>query len=433
MSLLELKTNFNQGWHTTKMTETITVEETSHSIFSPSGSSRWLKCPGSIALEKQMKLEKQPPSIYAMEGTAAHELARVCLRQNSEAKKFLGQHIMEFEITHEMVNAIQTYLDFVNQHRTFESLILIEQTADLSFLYEGMKGTADAVIENPKDLHVFDLKYGKGVPVEAHDPETGGPNTQLGLYAIAQLRAIFQKRGNLDHIEEIYLHIVQPRCPHPEGPIRTFRTSVEELRDLSQHARERIANACSEDPDFNPGEKQCQWCPAAPICRHLANYNLQLAKMEFADLKTPDSSPPDPNTFSKQEISIILKHSKTFENWLRAVSTYALNELRIGHSIPEFKLVRKRANRVWKDEQQALEFLRTNMELSEEELYRKRFVSPAQAEQLVGRKHKEDLEFLITKPVGDITIAHQDDARPPADPTDGAISDFSGFIKGGDE
>ena len=418
------------------MTEIIPAEEVPHSKFSPSGSSRWLNCPGSIKLEEKLNIE-QGPSIYALEGTAAHELASLCLTNSSDAKKYLDHEIMGFTVDHEMANAVQVYLDFVRQHRYFESLFIVEETLDLSFIYEGMKGTGDCIIENPDELHVFDYKHGKGVPVEAHEVLEGGgtgPNTQLGIYAIGQLNNIFLKRRSLDHIKEVHLHIIQPRCPHPEGPVRSFKTTVEELKKLSQRVREKIADACSDDPTFEPGEKQCKWCPAAPICKHLADYNLSLAKLEFADLQTPGTQAPDANSFSPDELAVILKNSKMIESWLKAVSTYALNELRTHHAIPGFKLVRKRANRVWRDQEAAQNFLQQNMDIEEDDLWKKKFVSPAQAEQLVGRSNKEELQFLITKPLGDITIAGEDDPRPPANPSDGAVSDFSQFIEGnGDE
>ena len=47
-----------------------------HSVLSPSGAHRWMRCPGSIAAESGMP---DTSSKYAAEGTAAHELASKCL------------------------------------------------------------------------------------------------------------------------------------------------------------------------------------------------------------------------------------------------------------------------------------------------------------------------------------------------------------------
>lgn len=407
------------------MAKEIQVEEGSHSVFSPSGSERWLNCPGSIALEQKYQLQ-QAPSVYAQEGTAAHELARRCLIENVDARKYLGYKIMEFEVNHEMAGAVQEYLDYVLSFRTFNTKMIIEQTVRLDFLHQGMKGTADCIIEDTDAIHVIDYKHGKGVAVE---PFSGnGPNTQLGTYAIGHLYSIYQRTKSLDHIKEVHLHIVQPRCPHPDGPIRSFKTSVQELQALSQFIRQQIADALSPNPTFNPGEKQCMWCPAAPVCRHLANYNLQIAQMEFSHLEKGGVSAPDPNVLEPREISLILKHSVTFEKWLKAVATFAMNALKAKKEIPEFKLVRKRSNRKFRNEEEAKNFLINELKIPEEQVYTKpKFKSPAQIEQVVGRKNKDLLKPFIVKPLGELTIAHISDKREAADPNDGAAVDFAAF------
>ena len=411
------------GYSKLMTTPIISAHEVTHSVFSPSGSERWLSCPGSIKLVESLKIV-QTSSVFAMEGTAAHELCTWCLRQSVDAIKFLDQEVLGFKITMEMVNAVQLYINFIMQHRTFESVMYIEQTVDLSFLQDSMKGTADCIIENPTELNVFDFKYGKGIPVEAHE------NTQMSLYAIGVLHKIYESRKTLDHIETINLHIVQPRCPHREGPVRTFVTSVKELRAFAQLARAKIVDACSNNPTFEPGEKQCKWCPAAPVCKPLAEFNLSLAKIEFAHLKTEKVKldPATINVLSKQEIAHIIKHSKIFTNWLGSMVKFALAEMKIGHEFPDFKLVRKRANRIWKDSEIVLKYLTENLEIPEDKLFTKKFISPAQAEHLVGKKHKEDLVVYITKPIGDITLAPESDPRPAVNSNDGAVADFSQFL-----
>ena len=50
-----------------------------HALLSPSSSHRWLKCPASVALSKDMPDET---SEYAEEGTKAHRLAELyCLKE----------------------------------------------------------------------------------------------------------------------------------------------------------------------------------------------------------------------------------------------------------------------------------------------------------------------------------------------------------------
>ena len=59
-----------------------------HAELSPSKSSRWIACPGSIALSREAP--PQETSSYAQEGTAQHTVAENCLRKERDPKDFLG-------------------------------------------------------------------------------------------------------------------------------------------------------------------------------------------------------------------------------------------------------------------------------------------------------------------------------------------------------
>lgn len=49
-----------------------------HAQLGPSGASRWMACPGSVRLSAGLPDESSP---FAEEGTKAHELAEICLKQ----------------------------------------------------------------------------------------------------------------------------------------------------------------------------------------------------------------------------------------------------------------------------------------------------------------------------------------------------------------
>jgi hypothetical protein len=85
-------------------------------------------------------------SEYAREGTAAHELAEMCLRQGEPASDFLEQEIEGFEVTEDMAEAVQVYVDAVLAEAKGNKLF-IEQRFTLEALNPPvpMFGTADAV------------------------------------------------------------------------------------------------------------------------------------------------------------------------------------------------------------------------------------------------------------------------------------------------
>lgn len=90
--------------------------EIAHAILGASSASRWLNCPGSVRLTKDLPDQSSP---YAALGSAAHELCDICLNDGSDAASHTGEHITakgeEFEVDAEMASAVQIYLDYVRE------------------------------------------------------------------------------------------------------------------------------------------------------------------------------------------------------------------------------------------------------------------------------------------------------------------------------
>jgi hypothetical protein len=100
-----------------------------------------------------------------------------------------------------------------------ENILHVEQRVAVS---TEVYGTADAIVWQPakKRLHVVDLKYGAGVAVNVIG------NLQLKIYALAALLTM-----NYD-AQEVVVTIVQPRCPHPDGPIRSATYDAVDLLEF---------------------------------------------------------------------------------------------------------------------------------------------------------------------------------------------------------
>lgn len=397
-----------------------------HSKVGASGMSRWSKCPGSVQLSEQVDVV-ETPSQYAAEGTAAHHLAEMCLLKGYFAHAFSGHFITVmdsggsgythkeasegigrlkgryvFEVTKEMVENVQLYLDAVRTAMNCDpdAELLVEKKFHLKQIHEALYGTADAVVWLPhaSALHVFDLKYGAGVPVEA----IGNP--QLRYYALGALLETGYSAA------EVGIHVVQPRCPHSDGPHRSETLDAMELLEFAGDLREAVER--TEDPDapLVPGD-HCRWCKAAAICPKLRDTAQEAAAMEFRE----DLS------FDPEELARALELAPVVEAWAKSVREFAYSQAEHGAEIPRHKLVAKRATRKWRDERIA-EYVLTKY-LDEEDAYTHKLLTPPQAEKKLPATAKEELKEAIVAESSGHTLVHESDKRPAVKAS--AQDDFS--------
>lgn len=382
-----------------------TLPEKIHSKIGASSAYRWFACPGSVALASTMP--KQPSTIYAAEGTAAHELADMCLSTETDAIEYVGQKLTTefkgepFEVTEEMADAVQVYLDTVREHIGRNSQVYYEKGFDLSWIHAGLFGTNDACVMDLFDtLHVFDYKHGKGHAVDAVG------NKQLMYYALG---AGSEFRF---HFKKVKLWIVQPRAPHPDGPVRSWELSVQDLLNFKDELK--AAAVATEQPDapLAAGD-HCGFCPAAGKCPALRSKTYSLAEAVFKDfgneatitLKRPDEIPPE-------QLSRILESASILDGWIRSVEQYALARALQGFPPEGFKLVEKGTHRRWKSQERVEEVFKPQLG---EKLYTpQKLISPAQVEKLVGKARAADVELLTEKPKGELTLAPLSDKRPAA-------------------
>ena len=147
---------------------------TAHAKLSASGSEMWLNCAGSI--NAQVGYENKT-SRYALEGTFAHEVADICLTDNIAPFSIVGSVISipenskfhKHTVKVEMAEYVQQYIDYIKLYQTAESILYTENKVDFSNIVPDGFGTLDSAVYRPEDntLHIFDLKYGKGVKVTA--------------------------------------------------------------------------------------------------------------------------------------------------------------------------------------------------------------------------------------------------------------------------
>lgn len=370
-----------------------------HSRLSPSASKRWLNCPGSIKLAEQCPKPKS--SAAADLGTAVHALAELYLLKGRGAFDEC-QEINGYAVTDDMREAVETYIDAINDRTAFMGKIVegVEEKFDIGFIHEDMFGSNDyfALDLDTKDLYVFDYKNGSGVVVEVEW------NSQLMIYALG---AIFKLEVEHDiKINNVELIIVQPNAIHDDGPVRSWKITRDELMYWAVNVLKPGALKTYDDNAPLRSGDHCKFCPAMAVCPKHIETAMALAKTEFANPVLPE-----PRELSSEDIAKVLNVSSLFSSWVNEVKAYAQNELEKGRAIPGFKLVAKRSVRKWVNDIQAQDHLDG---LIGDLAYEKKLLTPAKAEKVIkklGLSPEACLQGYIYKPDNGYSIAPESDRR----------------------
>ena len=383
----------------------------SHARLSASAAERWMHCPGSITLTERLQLPNTG-SIYADEGTMAHSVAewKVMHTESGPAyKKERGKwEASEFwcgemdEATTFYANEVQDiYIRLLQQDAG--TVRMVEQRIDLKEWIPGGFGTSDAVVIGAGEIHVVDLKYGKGVKVEAEG------NPQLRLYGLGSA-SLF---GDLYDFDTVVLHIIQPRLDH----ISTERIALKDLRDWGKNEVRPAADEAANGSERTACGDWCRFCPAKAVCRARAEENLELARMDFKK----------PMELTHDEIVEVLGQIDRLLSWAKDVTDYALAQALAGEKFRGWKLVEGRANRRYTDETKVAVTLKA-AGFDEAMLYSKKLLTITDMEKLVGKKRFAELlegdAGLVVKPTGKPVLVPASDKREELNTAQAAADDF---------
>ncbi len=359
-----------------------------HALLSASSSRRWLNCTPSARMEEQFA-EETGNSVYAEEGTAAHALAehklKRCLKRRSKRPVSDYQCDEMEECTDGYVAYAMEQVELARQECK-DPVVLIEQRLDYSaYVPEGF-GTGDLLIVADRVLTVVDLKYGKGVAVDAEW------NPQMMLYGLGALELF----GAIYDIETVRMAIYQPRLES----VSTWEISVSDLMEwVDKELKPRAALAIAGEGEFRSGS-WCRFCKAKNTCRARAEGFLRLAQMEFKA----------PALLADDEVAEVLKVADELARWSADVYAYAQDEaVTRGKKWNGFKLVEGRTCRKYTDEEEAAE---AAVAAGYTDIYKKSLIGITEMEKLLGKKKfAEVLGKLVYKPQGKITLVPESDKR----------------------
>lgn len=358
-----------------------------HALLSASSSKRWLNCTPSARLEEQFT--EDTGSVYAEEGTATHALAEHKLKRM--LKRRSKRPVSDYQCD-EMEECTDGYVAYAMEQIELakqnckDPVVLIEQHLDYSTYVPEAFGTGDLVIVADRVLTVIDLKYGKGVAVEAEW------NPQMMLYGLGALE-LFDAIYDIDTVR---MTIYQPRLES----ISTWEISVADLREwVETELRPKAALAINGEGEFRCGS-WCRFCKAKNTCRARAEEYLKLAQMEFQP----------PALLSDEEIAEVLKVADDLAKWAADVYAFATDEaITHGKQWTGFKLVEGRSNWKYTDEEEVAEAAK---DAGYTDIYKSTLVGITEMEKLMGKKKfAEVLGKLVYKPQGKITLVTESDKR----------------------
>lgn len=387
----------------------------SHSLLSPSGAKCWTTCTESVGFIQRLKAEGKIPeeqtSAYAEEGTQAHEHASNILD---------GIEDLEDVPEGEMRKCVGDYVAFAERIGKDAELVLIEERVPLFYRPED-GGTVDYAAISSERVQILDLKYGKGVIVEAKE------NLQLAIYA----KSLIESQSDLyDFTEDtlVVMTIFQPRT-YEGNPIKLWSVTLAQLDEFLGDIQ-KIADRIDAGMllEFAPSEDACQFCDAKGLCKaregfaanHVVKANIKAAE-EFTNIEgLPDGQDkvtlPTVDSLTDEQIAVVVEHGKTFEKWLKSVAAEAKKRIEGGIPVKGLKVVQgKLGNRGWNDEAAADKLLSGKLKAAER--YTRKLITLPQAEKLLkgvelSTKFQNRLKDLTQRKPGSPVLVTDADERP---------------------
>jgi hypothetical protein len=375
-----------------------------------------MRCPASVQMTADLA---DTPSAAAEEGTIAHRWLERALTS------WIATGDDDFECDNpEMKENLEPVFDYIiDRYETMpgeSKMIELEQRVDLHYMVgrDDLWGSADVILSSTEVIDVIDLKYGKGVFVEAG-------TSQNKIYGLGCMAKYMQKSKGEIPWSEINLTIAQPRYPGSDGSI--IRTEEWTPGDLLDWCTEELIPAAeaSDNPLSEPiaGTKQCQWCRAKSTCPAISARVDDLCSVfepvvngnpgttvATGIMRTPDEMDIDELIEVHDNEAFILGYLKAVGQQLRT-----LLEARDPRLKGKLKLVRSRRTNKWNMDQDDLlaELTVGKDRVPKKDLVVENVISAPVALKLsaLSAKQKARMQTYITKSEGTLSIVPDGDPR----------------------
>jgi hypothetical protein len=136
-----------------------------------------------------------------------------------------------------------------------------------------------------------------------------------------------------------------------------------------------------------------------------------VAQDEFAALDVVEDKLPVPEALTLEQLLLVLAKSDELGAWLHSVRAHAQTTLEAGGQIPGWKLVPKRANRKWTDDDDVEQWARASTDLGDQVYAPRKLRSPAQIEKLLKGTKLALPSALVSKVSSGYNLAPDSDPR----------------------
>lgn len=282
---------------------------------------RFMNCEGSRKLGKVEPVNIDTTSTD--QGNAAHWLVEQVFKGDFSIEELADRKAPNgVFITADMIEHVQEYLADIAGKGQVE----IDTSHSDGANYE-VRGRSDYVNFDGSNLFVSDFKYGWKIV----EPEN---NWTLISHALGWY---FRNQDTVP--SSIIFTIYQPRPYHPEGSVRRWEISFDELMHRWQEMYAKLTNPSD---DLNTGE-HCYKCPSMSQCPA-----SQIASMNSIDVSEMVYN----SEVDNRQLSFIMdeiKRAKTILSQVEdAYNDLALIRVRKGENVPGYSMQATKGNLSWK-------------------------------------------------------------------------------------
>ncbi len=287
-------------------------------MLKPSKANIWASPDGCKAYPKLVRLfPNNKTSIAAEDGSFSHEIAE-CLLSNLNPSVGGG----------DVYDCAKLYADEVLSY-DFDELH-IEDEVHCNMIHPSLKGAVDCWAVKDDTIYIFDYKYSY-TQVEAKN----------NLQCICYVAGILEKIGMPELNMEVVITIVQPRGYHPEGPIRKWVTTVNDLENHFNDLRYAASLAMSANPPARSG-KHCKYCSARHVCS-----TAQEAAYNAIDTLSMPLPTYLPDKALSQELLTLNKAKRAIENRITGIEEIMYSKLDNDIHMPYHELQYKKGREKW--------------------------------------------------------------------------------------